>query len=329
MKLKRTFALLLALVMCLSLCACGSGKGSEASESQSASDVVSEEPEESVTDTVESSSEEKTIYNLGDTIETELFKITPSFTGFAKELANWPDENYMTPDGKFSGNSPYCAGSEKVEVYGEVQIEYIGNEKSNVSLNMGVSADYDDGYVFDGASLGNCASLDGDWSYSGTMTFEPLSSNTARILRYCIAVPEQVETNSDKALLVTFFVNGEPFTFDFRSTDVLGSDYDPRAEFYQPVDEETKGKIVNYLKENGLSQYGWYDKTFGVFTFTFDDTAVSASLPINSSYQYDFTGTYEVFSGAILISWDYGEQMHLDYTFDGNSLEIIEFAHDR
>lgn len=156
MKLKRTFALLLALAMCLSLYACGSGKGSEASEAQSASDAVSEAPAESVADAAESGLEEETIYNLGDTIETELFKITPSFTGFAKELANWPDANYMTPDGQFSGNSPYCASSEKVEVYGEVQIEYIGNEKSNVSLNMDVSADYDGGYVFDGAGLGMC-----------------------------------------------------------------------------------------------------------------------------------------------------------------------------
>ena len=329
MKRKQILALLLALALCLSFCACGSEKEAEPSETKSASDVTAETLAEATTDAAQSGPEEETIYNLGDTIETELFRITPSFTGFAKELANWPDENYMTPDGQFSGNSPYSADSEKVEAYGEVRIEYTGNEKSNVSLSIGVSADYDDGYVFENVHLGNCVSLDGDWSYDGTMVFEPLSSSTSRILRYCIEVPEQVEANSDKALLVTFFVNGEPFTFDFRSADVLGSDYDPRAEVYQPVDEETKAQIISYLKENGLSQYGWYDKTLGVFTFTFDDTTVSASLPINSSYQYDFTGTYEVFSGTILISWDYGEQMHLDYSFDGSTLEILEFAHDR
>ena len=98
------------------------------------------------------------------------------------------------------------------------------------------------------------------------------------------------------------------------------------------MDEETKHKIVAYLKENGLEEMGWYAepiKTVGIYTFTFTDTDVTAVLPINDKYQYDFKGTYEVFSGTILITWDFGKQMHLDYAFDGNDLEIIEFEHDR
>ena len=317
--MKKAISLLLALVLCLSLCACG-GSNTDTPKTTEAPTTKATEP-----------LAEETIYKLGDIIETDLFKITPSFTGYAYELANWPDENFMTPAGQFSGTSAYSANEGKTAMYGEVQIEYIGNEKSDVSLNMSISVDYDNGYIFQGSDvdMGNCVSIDGDWKYNGQMTFEPLSNYNTRILRYCVEVPEQVETNNDKALLVTFFVNGESFVFDFRSADVLGSDYDPRAEFYQPIDDETKAQIVGYLKANGLEEMGWYDKTVGVYTFTFGDTTVEAILPINSNYQYEFKGTYEVFSGSILITWDYGQQMHLDYTFDGTTLEIVEFGHDR
>ena len=345
--MKRTLALFLALVMCLSLCACGGGNDipdahetTEAPQTpnteapQTPNTEATQTPNTEATEQSEDVSEnisEETIYNLGDVIETDLFRITPSFTGYAHELANWPDENFMTPEGQFSGESAYSAANGKVAMYGEVLIEYIGNEKSDVSLSIGISVDYDDGYIFNGSDvdIGCCVSVDGKWSYNGTMNFEPLSSNTTRILRYCVEVPEQVEVNRDKSLLASFLVNGETFVYDFRSADVRGSDYDPRAEFYQPVDENTKAQIIAYLKENGLAEMGWYDKTVGVYTFTFGDTTVEAVLPINGDYQYEFKGTYEVFSGSILITWDYGQQMHLDYTFDGTNLDIIAFEHDR
>ena len=331
--MKKAISLLLALVICLSLCACGNSN-SNATNPPETQAPINEEPADETQAPANEEPEppaKDTIYKLGDVIETDLFKITPTFTGFAYELANWPDENFMTPAGKFSGTSAYSASEGKTAMYGEVQIEYIGNEKSDVSLNIDISVDYDNGYIFEGADvdMGNCVSIDGNWKYDGRMTFEPLSNINTRILRYCVEVPEQVEINADKSLLATFFVNGEPFVFDFRSTDILGSDYDPRAEFYQPIDEETKAQIVDYLKANGLEEMGWYDTTVGVYTFTFGDTSVEAVLPINSSYQYDFKGTYEVYSGSILITWDYGQQMHLDYTFDGTTLDIVEFEHDR
>lgn len=310
--MKKT-TLLLTFILCLLLSACGGKTTTTDSEANTSNNSSS-------------------VYKLGDIIETDLFKITPSFTGYAYELANWPDKDFMTPAGQFSGESPYSASDGKTEMYGEIQIEYVGNEKSNVSLTIGVSANYDDGYIFEDAyvHLGTCISPDGDWKYEGSAIFEPLSNSTTRLMRYCIEVPEQVETNADKSLLVTFSVNGEKFVYDFRSGDVLGSDYDPRGELYQSVDENTKQEIIKYLKKNGLVEMGWYDKTVGEFTFTFGDNTVSAILPIyDSDYQYEFNGTYEIFSGTILLSWDYGAEMHLDYTFDGKELNIIEFEHDR
>lgn len=333
--MKKLISIVLMLALVLSLCACGGAGGSVESTEEKKTETIEKiettKESEITTPEVIVPEDEETIYTLGDVIETSLFKITPSFTGYAYELANWPDENYMTPAGDFSGSSPYSADEGKTEMYGEIQIEYIGNEKSDVELTVDISANYDDGYMFEGQDVhtGYCFSLDGDWKYDERMTFEPLSDATTRIMRYCIEVPEQVETNTDKSLLVTFTVNDESFVYDFRSAEVLGSDYDPRAEFYAPVDEETEKQIIAYLKTNGLEEIGWYDTTVGVYTFTFDDTSVTATLPINSSYQYDFSGTYEVFSGTILISWNYGEQMHLDYTFDGTTLDIVAFEHDR
>lgn len=345
--MKKIISLLLVLIMCSSFCACGTKKddtvsetvsaevisGESTEESENFSEEVVEEEEvieknETITEDVTENITEDITYVLGNVIETDLFKITPSFTGYAYELANWPDENFMTPGGDFSGVTPYGGEEEKVAMYGEILVEYIGNEKSDVLLNIGMSADYDNGFIFSGA-VNYCTSLDGDWTYSNQMIFEPLSSSTTRIVRYCIEVPEVVEQNTEKTLFVKIFVNDEEYTYDFRSADVLGSDYDPRGEFYQPIDDETKSQIVSYLKENGLAETGWYDRTVGVFTFTFGDTSVDAVLPINENYVYNFTGTYEVYSGAILIDWDYGEQMHLDYIFDGSTIEIIAFEHDR
>lgn len=311
--MKRTIALLSSLIMVLSLCACGGES----------------------TDSNTNASKDGSVYKLGDTIETDLFKITPSFTGYAKRLSNQPNEDYTTPAGYFTDDSPYIAGDEKVEIYGEMKIEYVGNEKSTVPLKIDISADYDNGYVFDGDAvyMGYHEADDESWhwKYDDTIEFEPLSSSTTRILRYCVEVPEQVETNADKALLVTISVNDEPFVFDFRSADVLGSDYDPRAEFYQPVDDETKQQIVAYLKANGLKEMGWYEQNVNYFEFTFDDENVYARMPLasNPDYGYDFNGTYEVFAKTILITWDYGTQMHLDYTFDGNSLTVTEFDYNR
>ena len=227
--MKKLLTLSLALVMSFSVAACGGGASSAA-------------------------------YKPGDTIETDLFKITPSFTGYAYNLSNWPDENYMTPAGEYSGDSPYNAGEEKVEMYGEIQVEYIGNEKEPVTLKLGISADFDNGYAFECDGFGYRISPDDYWegNFDNEMTFEPLSSSTTRMVRYCIEVPEQVEKEVEKPLLVTFSVNGKEFVYDFRSVEVLGSDYDPRAEFYQEIDETTKNQIISYLKSNGLVEMGWY-----------------------------------------------------------------------
>lgn len=316
--MKRFESLMLALMMCLSLCACGGNNTAQKTDEG-----------ESVKTSAE---EEKTLYQLGDVIETELFRITPTFTGYAHFLSNVMDKTYLTFVGYTSDNNPYQAADGKVELFGEIFVEYIGSEKTDVSLEMGISVDFDDGYIYDagktlGGTIACCTSPDGDdWSSGCSMVFEPFGA-TKGSMRYCLEVPEQIETGTDKSLIATITVNGELYRFDFRSAEVCGSEYSTRSNYYQQLDEDTKEQIVACLKASNVEQIGWYGKTVGVFTFVFDDTTVNATLPINSSYQYEFEGTYEVFSGAILIDWSHGEQMHLDYAFDGETVEILDFEH--
>lgn len=107
--MKKMIALFTVIMLCLSLCACGGG---QAEETQTAETPDNSEPTPEQSENIS----EETIYNLGDVIETDLFRITPSFTGYAHELANWPDENFMTPEGQFSGESAYSATNGKVAI---------------------------------------------------------------------------------------------------------------------------------------------------------------------------------------------------------------------
>lgn len=321
--MKKLITLLLALTMALSLCACGSNTSTPTEtkdETPAEAPQVETEPEE-----------QDDTYKLGDAIETAQFKIYPKFTGYAYDLRNTQDECYLTPDGKNHGsNNPYNAPDGKTNIYGEMDVEYLGTEKSNVTFSVDISVDYDDGYVFDSHEVACCYSADGDWD--DALTFEPLSSQTTGLVRYCIEVPTQVEENKDKPLIATIRVNGEEFKFDFRSADVLGSDYDPFADLYMPVDDETKNQITEYLKANGLNNLpGYYEKDLGTYDFTFGDSNVSALMKLltNPDYGYEFEGTYEIFSGSILVTWSYGEVMHIFYTFDGNTFETTDLGWGR
>lgn len=88
--MKKAIPLLLALVMCLSLCACGNSN-SNATNPPETQAPINEEPADETQAPANEEPEppaKDTIYKLGDVIETDLFKITPTFTGFAYELAN-------------------------------------------------------------------------------------------------------------------------------------------------------------------------------------------------------------------------------------------------
>lgn len=210
--------------MLIAICACG--KTTDDKVSNDSKDTAENNHQSSEKETEE---QQTTMMKFGDTIKTDLFEFTPSFDGYADEVANWPDENYLKPTGKMAGSNPYKADSDKTVMYFSGVVNYIGNEKSNVNFTYGFSVDYDNGYVFkdDGSVVitdghvevgyGYTKSLnDPDWEYENTMTFEPLSSETTRYVRFCIIVPKVIETETAKPLNVNFMINGESYTFVLR-----------------------------------------------------------------------------------------------------------------
>ena len=193
-------------------------------------------PAESIAETeaqIETTTE-KTVTQLsfGDAIVTEMFRFTPSFDGFADEVANWPDENYLKPNGSISGSNPFKAADGKTMMYFSGVVEYIGNSKQNESFSVYYQVDYDDGYIFNGNNDYNMTtsesqdaryhtgwgnSADGkNWDYSNTMTFAPLSTITKRYVRFTIEVPAVLESETGKPLNVIFRVDGNDYCFKLR-----------------------------------------------------------------------------------------------------------------
>ncbi|MBR0348749.1 MAG: hypothetical protein IIX16_03825 [Clostridia bacterium] len=211
--MKKIIALLLVVVLCFTCVACG-----KKTQNQELDDNHSE----STTKT------DNTIYQFGDTVTVNegKFEFTPVFEGFAEKLANWPDENYLTPEGLISGKTPYEASEDKVMMYFSGTINYIGNSKTNETFNYTFIVDYNDGYIFDFANgeawnrgkgyHSGCGITDdiknGDWEYKTLSTFEPLSSNKTRYVRFCIEVPYQLEAEREK-VIVKFNINGEEIKF--------------------------------------------------------------------------------------------------------------------
>lgn len=327
--MRKYIALLWILIICLALFACGSDH-SQQNNSETTTEATTETTAEPATESTEMTTEpEPVIYSLGDVIETELFRITPSFTGYAQCLENTMEENYLTDIGASkSSNNPYLAEDGKVNLYGEILVEYIGSEKTNVSVDIGISVDFDEGYVYRCNAPYSCLLDDEyDWDNDGTLTFEPFGE-TQGIVRYYMEVPQQLEDEAEKSLIATVTVDGEEYLFNFRSAEVYGSEFGSRAEFYQTLDDATKAEIVARIKANTISGWSYYKTYLGILSLTFDDTAVEGVLT-TSQYDITFTGTYEVYSGTILIAWDYGREMHVDYTFDGTTFKVIDLDYDR
>lgn len=214
MKLKKIIALLLAAILCLSFAACGINSNSEATGKKDEETVTHED--NSVT------------YKFGDTITTadNMFEFTPVFEGYAEKLANWPDEGYLTPYGAISGKTPYEADEEKVMMYFSGKINYIGEAKENKTFRYDFTVDYDNGYLFEFAEgdawnrgkgyHSGCGVTTGadysEWKYNNFATFEPLSSNKIRNVRFCIEVPVQLKSNQEK-IVFNFYLNGENYNF--------------------------------------------------------------------------------------------------------------------
>lgn len=212
--MKKVLSLILALVFCLSLCACGS---SQSEKEPSSTDTVpkSSSTVPAASDTTDATTDEA-VHTMGETVSTEMFEFTPSFGGFADEVANWPDENFMTLAGKISGNNPFKADEDKVIMYFSADVKYIGNSKSNETFSYDFTIDYADGYIFEFNERYDCGVKNDDgWDYSNEITFEPLSSVKDGFVRFCIEVPSQLESDPENILII-FNIDGNDYKFRLR-----------------------------------------------------------------------------------------------------------------
>ena len=231
--MKKWIALLLTAIMCLSLVACGGGKSPSTDADVTTSHAGNANEENTDVQDNGEQTESKpvadtTIYHFGDTVSVSdgMFEFTPVFEGFTAKLANWPDKDFMTPDGQFSGQTPYEASEEKVMMYFSGTINYVGESKENELFGYNFTVDYKNGYLFDFAGgeawnsgkgyhsgCGITSNIEsGDWNYKNMATFEPLSSNKTRYVRFCIEVPNQLEADSGN-VIITFHINGEDRIF--------------------------------------------------------------------------------------------------------------------
>lgn len=225
--MKKLLALTLAAALALSLVACGGGGGTGDNNTPSTpsggngdttvtdtppADTETTPPEEEPTNDVQTLS-------FGDAVTTEYFEFTPTFEGFAEELGNWPDQNFMTPDGTISGNNPYKASDEKTLMWFSGIVNYLGGATTDVVFEYSFKVIYDNNYVFEGDSFDTGYTTDleaGEWEYGNSMTFEPLSSKTTRHVRFNIEVPKLLETDTDKELTVVFSIGTNEYTYNVR-----------------------------------------------------------------------------------------------------------------
>ena len=160
------------------------------------------------------------MYTFGETITTEngLFTFTPVFEGFAEELANWPDEHYLTPEGEMVGNNPFHSTEEKTLMWFSGTVAYIGDSTTDETFSFSYQILYDENYTFDERlATGYTTDLADDWTRDATtMTFEPLSEKKTRIVRFCSLVPRQLESESGKSLAVIFTIGGTEYPFQIR-----------------------------------------------------------------------------------------------------------------
>ena len=240
-QMRRSIILILIGLIIVAFCAC-------TAENSDGRPGSIEDTKESTFPVTEPTETKPVLLSFGETIKTEMFEFTPSFEGFAKNISNWPDKDYLTPKGKNIDldTNPYRASTDKVYMYFSGTVKYTGDSKDTETLTLQYIVDYDNGYIFDGNHDYNSAAFSApsssngknnegtnyhtvwgntseitnsqfeDWNYSNSMSFAPLSSNNKRIVRFAIEVPKVLVTNKDKSLMVVFTIEGVNYSFAIR-----------------------------------------------------------------------------------------------------------------
>lgn len=176
-----------------------------------------------------------TIYSFGESVESNMLRFTPKFEGFYEEVGNWPDKNYLTPNGKAAGSNPFKASDEKIMMTFSGIFEFIGKSTKTENFEYTYSIVYANDYEFKSHEYGGsndytCGwgmAMDAastDWSHNesngtvgnGKMKFEALSAKKTRYVRFCIEVPTVLATDESSPIQVVFNFDGNSYVFSLR-----------------------------------------------------------------------------------------------------------------
>ena len=334
--MKKLLVLMLAAALALSLVACGGGgdnpnNNNTTPDTQGTQDIQQDDIQQ---DDVQQEPE-PIIYNFGDSVTSPsgMFVFTPTFDGFAAAVGNWPDENYLRPNGKGvdESNNPYVADEGKVMMYYSGVVEYIGDSKETETFDFEVKVDYDNGYVFKDGGKGY-SSNESDWTYSAT-SFEPLSSYTSRYVRFCIEVPDTLEKDFEKQTVTIFTIEGEEFTYlvdtkaaaDARVEREAAEEAE-RQERMAPVDDI----LASEIKEQIQGTFSWSVPGFAneiVYTtsheLTFDgDTVYIQSKNSLIDTTLSNTGTYYISNAYFVLDFQDGSQALMPYTYENGEVSM-------
>lgn len=227
--MKKIFAMLLVASIGLTMFGCSSDKPSDEKVTD---DKKTAKTERVVEETTELTQPTQKIYEMGDTVTVnDMFTFTPELIGYGDVLYKDGYDNELKftpiPDADKSDityKSGYIVASDehKYMCFSAV-LEYTGDSKTDEKFYINkCTVDYDNGYLFDLDLLHFRASSDlenDNWTsgwVDGSVTFEPLSSKNTRYVRFYIEVADQVETETDKPVLVTLYLNGEEFVYKVR-----------------------------------------------------------------------------------------------------------------
>lgn len=175
--MKKILSLTLAFVMCLSLWACGAESNPAATD------------------------EGKT-YSLNETAKTDVAEFTLTRFEYAKMLKNAsfqtgkdPDPEYLLPTEEVQSNNPFAADERKTMISFSYTLKNIGREALTFPVDLGITADYNDGYTF----YAGVSVLKGKYVIlSGTTSLDPLSDACEG--RGYIEVPMEVMEKKDAPL---------------------------------------------------------------------------------------------------------------------------------
>jgi len=125
---------------------------------------------------------------LGKTVKTKSYEFTLNNVELPYDVV--PETNKML-------YSHYVADSGQVYIHVDADVKNIAKQNLSCDEIYSVTADYNDGYTYDGFSI--VEDTDGDFTYANITSLKPLQTLGVHNLINC---PEEIET-SDKPLFIT------------------------------------------------------------------------------------------------------------------------------